>query len=276
MPGRAISFFIGLVCAAILAPPALLILAKTRFNKVNYRGKKIVGSTGVILPLSMAAYSVVILLFFGRLIINDLSRFWPPLAIMISLSILGLIDDFAGDRSAGGFKGHFGRLLKGEITTGAIKALGGGFVSIMAVYPYSNGLIDLFVRGITLALFINLFNLLDLRPGRALKVFIILALGLFVRLEGTASQSFLAATLAVAVILLFIDLFEVGMLGDAGSNAIGGIGGYYLVIGLNLWANLVLMVVLLAINLYSETRSISGLIEQAAPLRWFDRLGRRR
>jgi len=70
------------------------------------------------------------------------------------------------------------------------------------------------------------------------------------------------------------DLGERGMLGDAGSNAMGAIIGYLLAASLPTAWLAVVAVALLALNLLSERISFSTVIERFAPLRAIDGLGR--
>ncbi|MCQ6349962.1 hypothetical protein NPL98_28810, partial [Bacillus cereus] len=71
----------------------------------------------------------------------------------------------------------------------------------------------------------NLANLLDLRPGRALKV-VLPPAALLVLAAGEAERPRRGGTLALAALLpglaaLPADLRERGMLGDAGANVLG-------------------------------------------------------
>jgi hypothetical protein len=70
------------------------------------------------------------------------------------------------------------------------------------------------------------------------------------------------------------DLGERGMLGDAGSNAMGAIVGYLFAESLSLPWLAALAVVLLGLNILSERVSFSSVIETVGPLRVIDRLGR--
>ena len=97
------------------------------------------------------------------------------LAAVALICLLGLLDDLVGTRESLGFRGHFSRLFKGELTTGAFKALGVGFVSLFLAVFLSSDVMDVVVNTLLLALFTNLINLLDLRPGRAIKGFIFFA-----------------------------------------------------------------------------------------------------
>ncbi len=268
------SFFLGLFCAAILAQIFIPIFLKTRLKKTNFKGDQILGSTGIFLPLSITAYLALIWFIFPESFYGIIYENKAVLFLILALSSLGLLDDFFGKRDTGGFRGHFGLLLKGELTTGAVKAIGGGLAALIALYPTSKSLPDLVIKTIALALFINVFNLLDLRPGRALKVFIILGMCIVASLTGSSSILW-AAILSISFVLVLVDLCELGMLGDAGSNLLGGISGYHLILRSSIIANLLVLLVLLGINLYSEKRSISELIERTPILKWFDDLGRK-
>ena len=65
------------------------------------------------------------------------------------------------------------------------------------------------------------------------------------------------------------------MLGDTGSNLLGGLAGLWLVLTLGTdRAAVALAVLLVVITLYGEFRSISALVERIPLLRQLDSLGR--
>ncbi|RMI03622.1 hypothetical protein EBM89_18965, partial [Cellulomonas triticagri] len=98
----------------------------------------------------------------------------------------GLVDDLTEDREGEvrkGLRGHLGALARGEVTTGGLKVLGIGAGALVAAalsrphdpLPSGRGgralvrLTDVAMDGALIAATANLVNLLDLRPGRALK-----------------------------------------------------------------------------------------------------------
>src|SRR5690606_34387733 len=138
----------------------------------------------------------------------------------------GLVDDLAEDASTRtkGLRGHLGALAQGRLTTGGLKVLGIGTTSLVAAAVgtrRTGGAVghvaDVAVNGALVAGTANLLNLLDLRPGRALKA------------AGAASAPFLAtsaapttgAVLGAAAAAAPGDLGERDMLGDCGANALG-------------------------------------------------------
>jgi hypothetical protein len=158
---------------------------------------------------------------------------------------------------------------------------------------------------IVIALSANLVNLTDLRPGRALKAYAPLALAgvalcswstwtsLQSQMEaGPASGlptgpeawvwiagftvCLLALVVGPVVALWRYDLGERAMLGDAGANALGALAGVLLARFAPLWLLGALALVLLALNLASESVSFSSVIERVPVLRWLDGLGRLR
>jgi UDP-GlcNAc:undecaprenyl-phosphate/decaprenyl-phosphate GlcNAc-1-phosphate transferase len=75
-------------------------------------------------------------------------------------------------------------------------------------------------------------------------------------------------------VLLPLDLRERGMLGDTGSNALGAVGGLWLVLALSTLAQLIALGVIAIATVYGEFRSLSELIERTPLLRQLDSLGR--
>jgi UDP-GlcNAc:undecaprenyl-phosphate/decaprenyl-phosphate GlcNAc-1-phosphate transferase len=121
----------------------------------------------------------------------------------------------------------------------------------------------------------NLFNLLDLRPGRAGKVFVLLGAGLTIGSRDLDPLWTLGLFLGPILVLLPLDLREVGMLGDTGSNVIGAVAGVWLILTLETTLALAIAAGLLAlITLYGEFRSISAFVERTPGLRQLDLLGR--
>jgi UDP-N-acetylmuramyl pentapeptide phosphotransferase/UDP-N-acetylglucosamine-1-phosphate transferase len=121
----------------------------------------------------------------------------------------------------------------------------------------------------------NLFNLLDLRPGRALKVFFVVAIGLCIGAWTLEPVWITGVFLGSLPVLFYYDLNEQGMLGDTGSNVIGAIAGVWMVLTLSTTAQLIALAVVVLITLYGEFRSISQLIDRTPVLRFIDHLGRR-
>jgi hypothetical protein len=121
----------------------------------------------------------------------------------------------------------------------------------------------------------NLWNGLDVAPGRAGKWFTVAGLVvLAVDRSPTAAVVMLTAGLGAGVGALPFDLRERGMLGDAGANVLGTLVGFALAGTLDGGAVVVGAVVVVALNLVAETVTLSRPIRAFPPLRWFDDLGR--
>ena len=77
-----------------------------------------------------------------------------------------------------GWRGHGAATLRGELSTGALKAAGSLGLALLAMsyLGLSNG--RWLLAAAVLVLATNVFNLLDLRPGRATKAFVLLGAGL--------------------------------------------------------------------------------------------------
>jgi UDP-GlcNAc:undecaprenyl-phosphate/decaprenyl-phosphate GlcNAc-1-phosphate transferase len=121
----------------------------------------------------------------------------------------------------------------------------------------------------------NLWNALDVVPGRSLKWGIVLLILSLPRAWLGGGGEVQGAALGAALAVLPFDLLERGMLGDAGSNPLGFLVGVALAAVLPTPGLVVAAVVAVALQVAAETVTISRLIEATPPLRWFDALGRR-
>ena len=200
-----------------------------------------------------------------------------PVVAAGSSAAFGALDDLRGDSSSKGLKGHLGALVRGEVTTGAVKILGLGVTGLVSAALIdrgvrSRGAVDTLVGGAVIAGSANLLNLLDLRPGRALKATIVLG-----ALTATSARSAPAAGAAVgaAAGLLGPDLAGEAMLGDTGANSAGALLGAALVQRTGRRGRWVALAALTALTLASEKVSFTAVIESTPGLRELDALGRR-
>lgn len=188
---------------------------------------------------------------------------------------LGTYDDIVGQRAdqkgAKGFRGHLGALREGRITSGLVKLVGVGLTGIVAAGSITTRPVDRVVAGGVIAGTANLFNLLDLRPGRALKA----AIGLGAATLGGPSGGIAAGPVGASAGLLPDDLGERTMLGDGGANAIGAVLGLRLAAAGGPVSRAVTLAVLAALTLASEKVSFTKVIESTPVLREVDALGRR-
>jgi UDP-N-acetylmuramyl pentapeptide phosphotransferase/UDP-N-acetylglucosamine-1-phosphate transferase len=118
----------------------------------------------------------------------------------------------------------------------------------------------------------NLFNLLDLRPGRALKVSLVAAPAV---LAPHPAAGLAAAVVGTGAALLPADLAERSMLGDCGANAVGAVLGTAMVAATPRPVRLVLLAAVTGLTLASEKVSFTKVIEATPVLRELDAIGRR-
>ena len=165
-----------------------------------------------------------------------------------AIAALGLADDvWSGPER--GFRAH----LRGGRTTGVLKLVGIPAVGLIATRRISGGLL--------VGLAANVLNQLDTRPGRALKAYLVGAL-------------VLDAPLGIAVLLLPYDLREMAMLGDGGSNALGGLLGLKSVERFTGRGRWVAIGALAGLTVVGERTSIGAWVERTPGVAWIDRLGR--
>ena len=188
-------------------------------------------------------------------------------------------DDLVGDGSSKGLRGHLAAACRGEVTTGAIKILGLGATGLLSARLIDRAgerpVMATLVGGAVIAGSANIANLLDLRPGRALKVVLLLAAPMAADGRGTHLATATAgATAGAAIGALPDDLAGRSMLGDTGANSAGAMLGTALVARTGPRGRLLALVVLSALTLASEKVSFTKVIESTPGLRQLDALGR--
>jgi hypothetical protein len=253
------------------------VLSSEALQRTNYVGENVPTSSGILFPVVFVPVYAVAVLATGSRLLHFYDFRESMLLLVVGMCFLGLVDDVAGDRSARGFSGHFRALAGGRLTTGMLKAVGGFVLAIVVSLPISGPAWELLLNAAVIALCANLANLLDLRPGRALKIFIPVMAGVLA-LNWTAPRSvipYLAAILAVALVLLPGDLSGKRMLGDAGSNVLGATVGLGLAAGAGPWWKLGALVFLILANAASEKYSFSAVISSNRALNWIDSIGRK-
>jgi hypothetical protein len=202
----------------------------------------------------------------------------------------GLVDDLTEDldRRQKGLRGHLGALARRELTTGGLKVLGIGATSLLSAavaLPFRAGSTpassragravwagDVIVTGALVAASANLVNLLDLRPGRALKAAALAAVPVLP--EATAGPV-AAACLGTAAAALGPDLAELDMLGDGGANALGAVVGLAAAVAAPRPVRAALLAGAVALTLASERVSFTAVIARTPVLRELDAWGRR-
>lgn len=188
--------------------------------------------------------------------------------VVLAFALLGIIDDAYGEQSRKGFRGH---LAVRSLSTGALKAWGGTVAALAITWPLGSTWLERGLNGAIIALAANFLNLLDLRPGRAGKSFLVLGVLIYlIRPQGLAPLQ--ALLWAVAGYLVW-DLRRTAMMGDVGSNSLGGTLGLAAVIAFALPGKFIAAIVLLGLNLLSEKVSFSKVIESNRFLSYLDRLG---
>lgn len=238
--------------------------------KQNYRGATVPCSYGVI----WWAFCTVL---YGELFwVSDEEAQALTLAYTISAfgyGALGLVDDLWGGTEEKGIRGHLRALFRGKVTTGLIKAVGGLTVGMAAAFLLYAGWAAI-IAGLIIALAANTMNLLDMRPGRAVTVFLFLSVATVTCLlwrQQSLAAALLGFLMAAGLLLRRRDAAGEAMMGDVGSNLLGGVLGLAMVVALWLWAQIVLLVLLIALHIATERGSLSQWIERTP---WAQRLDR--
>jgi hypothetical protein len=242
-----------------------------RLSALNYRDIR--------LPLVLGPIVAVVALtarFGGAVAAHTVAstRTWSIPAGAVLVFLAGLLDDLTG-AGPRGIRGHLQALRRGTVTTGIVKlvaAVAGG-ATVLAMAP-RHGALDSVLAVVVMAAAANLWNGLDVAPGRAGKAFLLAGV-LLLPLFTSRAPVFQAAAVGATAGVLRFDLRELAMLGDSGSNLLGFVAGAHFATQAGTLGLAVGAAVLVGLNVLAETITLSRLIEATPPLRWLDRLGRR-
>ena len=243
------------------------------WSRVNFRGTPVslAGGPGVAAAASLGAAAAA----------ATPRTAAAALAAGVGAGAFGLYDDLVGGRPehrAKGFHGHLAALRQGRVTSGMTKLLGIGAASLAASAllprrPGSPGgsVVQTLLGAGVIAGAANLFNLLDLRPGRALKVAALVGTPLAAGPCGGVA----AAAVGAALGALPADLAERTMLGDCGANALGAVLGTALAARTGPVGRTAALAMIAGLTAASERISFTQVIAGQPVLRWLDELGRR-
>lgn len=238
---------------------------------LNYRGMLIPAIGGIVfIPIMLATILLLLFLYPQRY-----SEYQSFLLLVCSMGFAGIVDDLVGDKRIKGIGRHISSTFRGKMTTGFIKAATGIMAATIVCMRVSSGLPELAVNVLVTALWSNTLNLFDLRPGRAIKLYVLAALLLlYAALPDITAALPLLALLIGAFAYGSYDLKEVCMLGDTGANILGISLGYYSIILLEGGNRLILAAALFCLNLAAEKISINAMIDSSRILSYLDSLGR--
>jgi UDP-N-acetylmuramyl pentapeptide phosphotransferase/UDP-N-acetylglucosamine-1-phosphate transferase len=191
----------------------------------------------------------------------------------------GALDDLVGASPSKGLRGHLAAARRGEVTTGALKIVGLGATGLLTAWIMDRSRsrrrpITTLIGGAVVAGSANIVNLLDLRPGRALKVALLLSTPLLAGRGTPSSKAAAGAVAGAAIVCLPEDLAGRSMLGDTGANSAGALLGAALVARTGMPGRLLALAAVTALTLASERFSFTTFIESTPGLRELDALGR--
>jgi UDP-N-acetylmuramyl pentapeptide phosphotransferase/UDP-N-acetylglucosamine-1-phosphate transferase len=272
---QALPLVVAFVAAAVIVGPALRALAASGLERENYRGARLPLPAGVVV-VAAAALALVPLTALHELAAVDVlnvGEMRPVAMYAFGVAFLGLFDDvLAGEPR--GWRGHGRAVLRGGLSSGALKAGGSLGLAMFALSGEGREPGEYLLAVAVVVLATNLFNLLDLRPGRSFKVFAVLGAGLTLGTLDLAPLAALGLFVGPLAVVGIHDLRERAMLGDTGSNLVGALAGFWIVLALPVLGQAIALAVMLLVTIYGEFRSITALVDRNPLLRRLDSAGR--
>ncbi|TBL79837.1 hypothetical protein EYB31_09560 [Paenibacillus thalictri] len=261
----------------------LVFLRQNNVTADNYAGRAIPTAAGLYVGAVVLAYAFIWSgLHYAEIRWMRTSPFTIGLHLdtiylfaLTAVLVAGLLDDLAGDKAVKGILGHWRTWRKeGRLTTGLVKAIVISAAASIVTWASERPLAECAAGCLLIALMSNALNLLDLRPGRALKLFLPAALLLVGAATLPLFVTAMAPVIAAAAVLFPEDVRGEAMLGDAGANTLGFALGVWLFQTAGFLPQLAVLAVLAALHIWSCKHSLTARIERSPLLRWIDRLGR--
>ena len=281
--GRLLAAGAGVVAARYMLREVRTAPVAPALERTNFRGRTVTLAAGPALAVGAATA--------GALGAGSAPAGVAALVAGLGSGAVGLYDDVVGARpeqkAAKGFAGHLAALREGRVTAGLVKIVGVGAAGLtaaallaadprVAAHPrrqrhrsLGRGL-DVLLGAAVVAGTANLLNLLDLRPGRALKSGMLLGAPLARGPYGGIA----AGAVGAAAGLIQEDLEERVMLGDSGANALGALLGVSLAARTGPVGRAGVLAALAALTAASEKVSFTQVIQRTPGLRELDSLGR--
>lgn len=248
-----------------MLPYLLTMIIAGGMIKENWRRKAVPAVAGIVFPLIL---SIMMLPYLGR---PEGSLVLVYLLAIQGAAFLGLLDDVLGTAYPRGLVNHFRYFIRQKkLSTGMLKAVGISFLALWVVLLTGNRGIDFILNWLLLVLAVNMINLLDLRPGRALKgtVFLFILPGVL----QVPGSGLLFSCLGIICAYAPYDLKGQVMLGDTGANVLGMIGGL-LLLETPWLAKFIFLLLFVFLHLVAEKYSLTKLIEKSSFLRKIDQWG---
>jgi UDP-GlcNAc:undecaprenyl-phosphate GlcNAc-1-phosphate transferase len=250
---------------------------RKKWLTLNYKGESIIQSFGLNIFIHYVVYLICIFIvsYFVNLLYKEAYSIASLLVfLLLGLSLVGWIDDHYGTKDIKGLRGHLAAFFYGKrVTSGLVKAVAGSFISAFVCYSLSASFLECLFYTMVMILSIHVFNLLDVRPGRTIKSFWLL---LFVLLPLLSFQHIIVSVLPIVVSTIFLfhyDRRRLAMLGDTGSNVLGGVFGLYVILCPVFEIQLFFFSAFLLLSALSERYSFTAYINKTPWLSKLDNWG---
>ncbi|MBX6378695.1 MAG: hypothetical protein IRY95_09135, partial [Clostridia bacterium] len=149
---------------SMLADPWSAFLRERGFTARNFAGVELPVGMGLLLLFPLAAVAS------GPLAGVPGAALY--LAVVLGFALTGLIDDAAEEPGVRGIRGHLRALLRQRRLTGGGVKLAAGILLALLAGASAPSLPERVADASLVALAANAWNALDVRPGRALKVYL--------------------------------------------------------------------------------------------------------
>lgn len=264
--------FLPILFSCLLIKPLKELLFNSAMTCINYQNILIPEGMGLIFFISLLPSA---LMGFVLYLPNNIVALQFYLAT--GLTLFGFLDDSLGNSEQKGLKGHYKELfLIKKLTSGVLKSSLLIFYIFITLFFIYNDILLVLLDTVIIAGMANLFNLFDVRPGRAWKLFYFLFLILLLFIKETNLIMLFYPLLVTGLVYLPFELRNNCAMGDTGSNLLGGMIGFFIIASSSLTAKALTIILIIFFHLYCEKKSLTVIISNNPFLNYLDKLGLKR
>ncbi|OLS39399.1 hypothetical protein BTR22_00495 [Alkalihalophilus pseudofirmus] len=258
-----------LITVPIIAYISMIAFRSLGWTVVNYEGKAVPYSLGVIILYGYATYCMIVPEETYAIAFS-----YQALAYVVGIWFLGFIDDRYGTKEPKGLRGHLYFVWTKKIpTTGLIKLIGTFILSMLFVYHlHTTSIYEALRYFLLLSWLPHLANLFDTRPLRVCKFSTIILIPILLSYPAPAFF-LLIYGLAIFYLWFVLEGHRQALLGDNGSTTAGAVLAIIIIQFTPTHIQWLIVFGVGFLIFLAERISFSKVINASGILKWLDGIG---
>ncbi len=252
----------------------LKMLAEAGALRENQRNEDIPAAAGISFP------AVVIPAFLAYAILQRYLA-WPVFTSnyviyifgMLGMAMLGFIDDMLGGIDSSSVKQQIAIMIQGGIAASTVRNFGVIVIGLFVAFFNAEIWWEWLLNALLIVMFTNLMNILETRPGRSVKAYLLFGAAIALTALGQIDFVLIAPLSGAVLACLLYELKTPSMTGYVGASVLGFTLGFWGACGLSLSTRIALLLFLIVMHLFTERYSLADVIANNRLLSRIDETG---